>query len=118
VRHNYPLVLPPFTEKGITFLPKEDIAAMKLNAIRRSGKRLKGFINIYFLLQYFSMDTMLEFFAMKYPDTNPLISLKAITYFDDIDENIDPPKLLKPLPLAEIKFRIKEGILHSKKIFR
>jgi hypothetical protein len=118
VRHNYPYVLPPITEEGITFLSKEDIAAMKFNAIMRSGKRLKDFIDMYFLLEHFSMDTMLSFFVLKYPDTNPLIPIKAVTFFDDIDENIDPPKLTQPLPLLEIKKRIKEAVLHSKKIFR
>jgi len=33
IRHNYPLVLPPITEEDITYLSKQDIAAMKLNAI-------------------------------------------------------------------------------------
>lgn len=118
IRHNYPYVLPPITEEGITFLSKEDIAAMKLNAIMRSGKRLKDFIDVYFLLEHFSMNQMLDFFVVKYPDTNPLIPLKAITYFDDIDENIDPPKLLQPLPFIKIKNRINDAVLHAKKIFR
>lgn len=117
IRHNYSYVLPPITEEGITFLSKEDIAAMKLNAIMSSGKRLKDFIDIYFLLEHFTMSQMLDFFVLKYPDTNPLIPLKAVTYFDDIDPNIDPPKLLKPLPLQEIKKRIKDGVLHAHKIF-
>ena len=48
---------------------------------------------------------------------NPLIPLKAINYFDDIDPEIDPPKLKKKLPLAEIKKRINDSVLHSKKKF-
>ena len=52
---------PPITEEGITFLSKEDIAAMKLNAIINSGQRLKDFIDIYFLLEYFSIEDMLGF---------------------------------------------------------
>ena len=115
ITHNYPYVLPPITEDGITFLSKEDIAAMKLNAIYHSGKRLKDFIDIYFLLEHFSVKEMLDFFCVKYPLTNPLIPLKSLKYFDEIDENIDPPKLLKPLPIKEIKARIDDAILHSKK---
>ena len=79
---------------------------MKLHAIIQSGKRLKDFIDIYFLLQHFSMDQVIGFFVKKYSYVNPLIALKAVTYFDEIDENIDPPKLLYPLPLAAIKKRI------------
>ena len=117
IRHDYPFVLPPITEEGITYLSKEDIAAMKLNAISNSGKRLKDFIDIYFLLEHFSLSEMIHFYTIKYPNYNPLIALKAINYFDDIDPDIDPPKLKVKLPLAEIKKRISDSVLHSKKKF-
>ena len=117
IRHAYPLVLPPITEEGITYLSKEDIAAMKLNAISNSGKRLKDFIDVYFLLEHFSLSEMIGFYTTKYPNFNPLIALKAINYFDDIDPSIDPPKLKMKLPLSEIKKRIHDGVLHSKKTF-
>ncbi|MEN9523032.1 MAG: hypothetical protein RL065_1409 [Bacteroidota bacterium] len=118
IRHNYPYIKPPITEEGITYLSMEDICAMKINAIHDSGKRLKDFIDIYFLLEHFSIKQMLDFFCIKYPNTNPVIPLRAITYFDDIDEDIDPPKLLHPISLDEIKNRIKDGVLHGGKIFR
>ncbi|MEQ8808536.1 MAG: hypothetical protein RIE59_05660, partial [Imperialibacter sp.] len=117
VRHNYPLVMPPITEEGITFLGKEDIAAMKLNAISNSGKRLKDFIDVYFLLEHFSMDEMVGFYATKYPNFNPLIALRSVNYFEDIDPAIDPPRLRANLPLPEIKKRINDAVLHSKKRF-
>lgn len=106
IYHDYPLIHPPFTEEGIRYLGKEDIAGMKIHAIIQSGKRLKDFIDIYFLLEHFSMNQLIEFFSKKYTYSNPMIALKAITYFDDIDEAIDPPKMLQPLPLADIKKRI------------
>jgi hypothetical protein len=117
IRHAYPFVKPPITEEGITYLSKEDIAAMKLNAISNSGKRLKDFIDVYFLLEHFSLHQMIEFYTIKYPHFNPLIPLKAINYFDDIDPAIDPPKLRKKLPFAKIKKRIDDAVLHSKKTF-
>lgn len=117
IRHDYPLVLPPITEEDITFLSKEDIAAMKLNAISNSGKRLKDFIDVYFLLEYFSLQEMIDFYIIKYPNFNPLIPLKAINYFDDIDPDIDPPKLKNKLPLPEIKQRINDSVLHSRKTY-
>jgi hypothetical protein len=118
IRHNYPLLQPPVTEEGITFLSKEDISGMKFHAIIQSGKRLKDFIDIYFLLQHFSMKQMVNFFAAKYTYSNPMIAMKAVNFFDDIDENIDPPKLLKPLPLKKIKARIQEAIVKPDKIFK
>jgi predicted nucleotidyltransferase component of viral defense system len=117
IRHGYPFVKPPISEEGITYLSKEDIAAMKLNAISNSGKRLKDFIDVYFLLEHFSLHQMIEFYTIKYPNFNPLIPLKAINYFDDIDPAIDPPKLRKKLPITEIKKRINNSVLHSKKTY-
>ena len=117
IRHNYKLLKPPINEEGISFLSKEDIAAMKFHAIIQSGKRLKDFIDVYFLLQGFSMKQMVEFFTTKYSYSNPMIAMKAINYFDDIDENMDPPKMLKPLPLKKITARIQEATLKPDKIF-
>ncbi len=118
IRHNYPLLKPPVTEEGITFLSKEDIAAMKFHAIIQSGKRLKDFIDIYFLLEHFSMTQMVGFFSEKYTYSNPMIAMKAVNFFDDIDENIDPPKLLHPLPIKKIIARIQESTLKPDKIFK
>ena len=117
IRHAYPFVLPPITEEGITYLSKEDIAAMKLNAISNSGKRLKDFIDVYYLLEHFSLQQMIGFYTIKYPNFNPLIALKAINYFEDIDPSIDPPKLKVKLTLSEIKKRINDSVLHSRKKF-
>ena len=117
IRHNYPILKTPITEEGITFFSKEDIAAMKFHAIIQSGKRLKDFIDIYFLLQHFSMKQMISFFSSKYTYSNPMIAMKAINFFDDIDVNMDPPKLLKPLPLKKITDRIQEATLKPDKIF-
>ncbi len=117
ITHAYNYVKPPVTEEGITYLSKEDIAAMKLNAISNSGQRLKDFIDVYYLLQYYSVNDMIRFFEIKYPNVNPLIPLKAINYFDDIDESTDPPNLLKPVSIKQIKKRINDAVLHSGKIF-
>jgi hypothetical protein len=118
IKHDYPLINPPLQEEGISFLSKEDIAAMKLHAIIQSGKRLKDFIDIYYLLEHLSMNEMIEFFSKKYAYTNPLIALRAVTFFDDIDENMDPPQLLHPLKTEQIKKRIREAVLKPGKIFK
>jgi hypothetical protein len=118
ITHSYELLKPPLKEEGITFLGKEDIAAMKFHAIIQSGKRIKDFIDIYFLLEHFSLKQMIYFFSAKYKYSNPMIAMKAINFFDDIDPNIDPPKLLKPLPLKKITSRIQEATLKPDKIFK
>ncbi|MBX2955288.1 MAG: nucleotidyl transferase AbiEii/AbiGii toxin family protein [Cyclobacteriaceae bacterium] len=117
ITHDYPLINPSKEEEGIRFLSLADIAAMKLNAISNSGKRLKDFIDIYFLLEHFSMSEMIEFYTIKYQNFNPLIALRAVSYFDDIDPSIDPPKLSVELPFGKVKERIRESVLHSKMRF-
>jgi Nucleotidyl transferase AbiEii toxin, Type IV TA system len=118
IRHNYPYLLPPIEEEGIRFLSKEDITAMKFHAIIQSGKRLKDFIDIYFLLEHFNMGQMVDFFTQKYNYMNPMIALKAINFFGDIDESIDPPKLLNPLKISQITKRIQEATQKPSKIFK
>ncbi|MFN5307510.1 MAG: nucleotidyl transferase AbiEii/AbiGii toxin family protein [Bacteroidota bacterium] len=117
IKHDYPIIEQIITEEGIRMLSPQDICAMKLNAIQNSGQRLKDFIDIYFLLEHFSIKQMLEFYSKKYPIMNPVIALRAITYFDNIDPNIDPPKLVTPLPLEKIKKRIVHAVQHSNKTF-
>lgn len=117
IRHNYPLLNEPISEEGISYLSLEDIAAMKLNAIINSGKRVKDFIDIYFLLEHFSLNQMLGFYETKYKHSNKMIPLRAVNFFEEIDINIDPPILKKPLPFSKISKRINEAILKGNKVF-
>ena len=112
IRHGYPFIKPPKIEEGIRFLGLEDIAAMKLHAIVQSGKRLKDFIDIYFLLQHLTMAEIIGYYETKYTFSNAVIALKALNYFDDIDEEMDPPKMIVPISIIEIKTRIKASILN------
>lgn len=117
IRHDFPYLKPFVEEEGIRMLSKEDIVAMKVHAIAQSGKRLKDFIDIYYLLEHFSISTIVDLFTQKYNYISPMVAIKALNYFDDIDETIDPPKLLKPLPLSKIKQRIQDATLHADKVF-
>jgi len=117
IKHDFPFIKSPIGEDGIRMLSMEDIAAMKFHAIIQSGKRLKDFIDIYFLLEHLSMEAMMGFFVAKYSYSNPMIAMKAVNFFGDIDESIDSPELLKPVPLKKIRERIQQATLHPKKIF-
>ena len=63
------------------------------------------------------MQQMIEFFTQKYSYSNPMIALKAVNYFDEIDENIDPPKLRHPITVKQIKTRIQDATKNPFKIF-
>jgi len=75
-------------------LSVEDIVAMKLNAISVSGQRVKDFIDLFYLLDVYSVAEMLDFYKKKYAQYNEVNVLKSLTWFEDVDLS-DWPKLLK-----------------------
>jgi hypothetical protein len=88
IAHQYPWINSLNKEKNIRFASFDDIAAMKLNAIAGNGTRIKDFIDIAFMSGKISFNKMLEGYEIKY-NSNPIIPIKAITYFDEI--NFDEP---------------------------
>jgi polyhydroxyalkanoate synthesis regulator protein len=66
-----------------------DIAAMKLNAIAGRGSK-KDFIDLYFLLQEFSLREILSFYGQKYHDGSLFMVEKSLTYFEDADLQLEP----------------------------
>jgi hypothetical protein len=68
-----------------------DLAAMKLNAISGNGTRIKDFIDIAYLSGKLTLNQMLKGYERKY-NSNPLIALKALTWFEDINYN-EPIKM-------------------------
>lgn len=107
LRHNYDYVVPPKSVGGITMASKQDIAAMKVNAITGDGTRVKDFIDIYFLLKDFSFADIIGFYKTKYHARNDFHAIKSLTYFDEI--LTEPwPKMVreKNLNLEELKNEI------------
>ena len=92
--HRYPLVCEPITIENISMLSVQDIIAMKLNAIATSGQRVKDFIDIYYLLEEYSVAEMINFYKIKYSQYNEVNVLKSLTWFEDVNLS-DWPILLK-----------------------
>ena len=84
IAHQYPWISSFVIEDNLRLAGLTDIAAMKLNAISGNGTRLKDFIDVAFLSTKISLNQMLEFYQNKY-NSNPIIPLKALTYFNDIN---------------------------------
>ena len=74
---------------GIRLAGIKDIAAMKLAAVTGCGTR-KDFIDLYFLLQQYTLREMLSFYEQKYPDGSSFLVLKSLTYFDDANQDQSP----------------------------
>lgn len=107
--HPYKDVSEPLSIGEVHLFAKEDIAAMKINAISVSGKRSKDFIDIYFLLDFFTIEQMIGFYIAKYPQRNPFHAIKSMVYFDDINMK-DWPVMVdrRSLRLSQVKKRIEQ----------
>lgn len=88
IAHQYPWIEKSATIENIRIASLTDIAAMKLNAIAGNGTRIKDFIDVAYLSNKLSFNNMIEAYQQKY-NSNPIIPVKSITYFDDI--NFDEP---------------------------
>lgn len=99
----YPLIASKKQYKENIFLAGlPDIAAMKLEAVSCRGS-YKDFIDIYFLLEQFSLGELLGFVRKKFAnlDYNEAHLLKALTYFDDA-KGTAMPELIKPVSWQKI----------------
>lgn len=92
--HRYSLVRVPMVIDDISMLSVEDIVAMKLNAISVSGQRVKDFIDIFYLLDEYTVGEMIGFYKLKYPHYNEVNVLKSLNWFEDVDLS-DWPVILK-----------------------
>ena len=94
--YQYPLIEKAENVMGIQVASCQDIAAMKLIAIsHRPVKR--DYIDIYYLLEKFSLKDIFSFVGKKYPNFNRYFALRALTYFEDIKDKEEkrPVKVLE-----------------------
>ncbi len=109
IRHSYPSIKESKAIEGIRLCSLEDIAAMKVSAITDNGTRIKDFVDLYYLLQYFKLDEIIQFYEKKYQSENSFHALKSITYFNNLDiESINNINFLKN---KRIKFEKLKSIL-------
>ena len=117
IAHAYPWLKPFAVEEGVRLASLEDICAMKLNAIAGNGTRIKDFVDMAHLSSRFSLEQMLKFYEEKY-QANPLMPLKGIVYFADINKNA-PVKMAngKPLDWKSIEKRLLAMEKFPQKVF-
>ena len=87
VKYDYELIEDIKIEKGIKYLGKKDIAAMKLMAVANRGDQAKDFIDIYYLLEEISLMDMFECYKRKYKQNDISPIKRSLVYFDDVTEN-------------------------------
>lgn len=89
VNYSYPWLSPLIKTDNLRLASLEDICAMKLAAITGRGTR-KDFIDVHFLLRYFTLEEMFSFYQQKYADGSPFMVIKSLTYFDDAEAEPEP----------------------------
>lgn len=94
-----------------------DIIAMKLLSITDNGSRIKDFIDIAYLSSWFSLEEMLQFFIRKITNSNIIMPIKALTYFDDIDFNESIVMLYNDFDWDKISNRLIDMTKEPNRIF-
>lgn len=118
IAHKYPWLNTAIIADNIRLAGFEDIAAMKLNAIVGNGTRIKDFIDLAYLSFTLSLNGMLNAYQKKY-QSNAVLALKAISYFEDININ-EPISMLdkNSYDWKKIKKHINLMIKFPDKIFK
>ena len=89
VNYKYPWIDSVIKKDGLRLASPKDIAAMKINATEGRGTK-KDFIDMYFLLQHYTLDDILKFYAEKYPENSVFRGLMSLSYFEDAEDELMP----------------------------
>lgn len=110
LKYKYELLFPLISFGKIQLADERDIASMKIDAVSSRGSK-KDFIDIYFLLQKYSLSKLIGFFEKKYSGVkyNRLHILKSMTYFSDADDE-PMPRMIEPLKWEKVKKDISKKI--------
>lgn len=104
----YPWIDEPIQGDGFVLASDKDIAAMKVNAIIGRGTR-KDFIDMYALLQHYSLAEILSFYKQKYPEYSEYRALLSLTYFEDAEMQ-DMPRMFISTPWEDMKSTIIQAV--------
>ena len=98
----------PVQGNGFVLASDKDIAAMKINAIMGRGTR-KDFIDLYVLLQHYSLPQIMNFYRQKYPEFSEYRALLSMTYFDDAEMQ-DMPLMFIDTPWESMRTSIIQAV--------
>jgi len=81
---------------------------MKVNAITNRGTR-KDFVDMARLLNDYSLADIFAWYRGKYPEANPALAMRSMSYFVDA-ETMPMPRMLIPFDWEEAKDRIRAAV--------
>lgn len=104
VNYKYPWIGDCIEEDTLRLASAKDIAAMKVTAvIGRSS--IKDFTDIAHLLDYYTINDILNFYRQKYHDGSLFMALKSLTYFSDA-EGSPMPYMFSNMSWDDVKNKI------------
>lgn len=106
VNYPYPWIDALYIQDDLRLASDKDIGAMKLAAITGRGTK-KDFIDLFELLQHYSLSDLISFYEQKYPDGSVLLVLKSLVYFEDAEGEIEP-FMLRNYSWEQVKMHIKK----------
>lgn len=103
LEYPYDLIKPKVEWKSIQLSSIEDIACTKLQTIGMRGSK-KDFIDLYFLLEKYSLAELFKFLDSKYQqiDYSKIHIMKSLVYFQDA-EHQPMPRMHKKISWDDVK---------------
>jgi len=101
--YEYPLLCRLHSHNRLQLADVYDLALMKLAAISSRGAK-KDFVDLYFILQHFSLRDLFTAYERKYGKElgNRYHLLKSLVYFDDAEEE-PMPVMCEPVEWEDVK---------------
>lgn len=117
ITHKYPLLKPIEEKEGVRMISNDDIGAMKIHAIFQSGKRLKDFVDMYFLLDERALKHYLQDYENKYSG-NVFWARHSLSYFKNIEEDYNVKMVEgKEKDWEKISERLKQAVANPEMKF-
>lgn len=109
IRFKYSFANPIKVLDGIRLLSVADIAPMKIDAISGRGSK-KDFYDLYFLLELYSLQEILDLYSLKYQHSTLFHVIKSLAWFEDAEPQTVPYVLDKGVTWAKVKKRIAQAV--------
>ena len=115
-RYEYPLLKPLISTEYIDLLSVQDIAAMKVIALVQRGTQ-RDFVDLYYLLRRYRLESLLRWTKRKYAAFNPYMGLRALTYFQDAEQDRSRRRLdtFEAIAWSRIKREITDAVDRHRK---
>lgn len=109
ILHQYPYLQAIETIEAVRFLSYEDIIPMKLEAMATRGGK-KDFWDLAYLLDHYTLEQMLDYYAKKYTQSDVGHIILSLTYFEDAEKQKINPRDLNGLTWGDVKEKIRKAV--------